>query len=551
MRLAPVLVLHLPEVSLLPPHLPPLKASTNLWVLERNARTTTRSQSSFTPSRQSRVVESDTSTDDDDEQLVSRGKHHDYLEIGEAETSNDERMHSSPIKKARTNKVAKEEPIIEFSDDSEDDKPVSVEPRRIRRAFIVENTDDDESDEVLAPLSTPRKRTRDDVQREEAELAEDLENLRSSPIRMSPIQTKASSRQSALEKLKSRRASLQNPSSSRAHRNVIVDSDDEVANEFRPSFLAVNALDLDEPFEVSDTNEDGDGDEQHETTAREIFSENENDQEFLASDDEDDELGVPVELPFEFSALARMKTNQAFEIVVEWMVQKKINPAFDRDAPKYVTAFGRVEDEAKILVGSKFVSSVWKPGFTTALYARPEISVWEEDHALHVNCEACNRTNHPATFKIRFSGKPYEARTLEELEQDSDEDDSDDVDNDDDDDDATAEQGEIYDSNGALVAPASRVFSLGRFCMANAKTAHTLHHWKIHLMSWVVDHLRVKMGELTADKIVERDGWKDSRRRKDADRIVAEMARDGTIKSLYSEYKDEIDEARNAKVCLD
>jgi hypothetical protein len=416
--------------------------------------------------------------------------------------------------------------------------------------MVVKDTtdDDDASDdeiEVHAPTLTPRKRKRDDAMREEAELAEDLENLRSSPVRTTPLKSKLSSRQSALDKLKSRRASIHKSSSARTHRNVIIDSDDEDAEDNFTSSLAVRGLDPEEPFEVSDDSENED--EDYETTAREVFNETANDQEFLASSNSEDELGVPAELPFEFSALARMKPKQAFEIVVEWMVQKKINPAFDRDAAKYVSAFRRIEDEAVGLVGSKFVSAVWTPEFTLSLRARPEIAIWQEEHALLKNCEACNRTSHPATFRIQFSGKPYDSHTLEEVEQDTDGDDSEEAE---DDDDSAAEQGEVYDSNGALIAPAGKVYSLGRFCMANAKTAHTLHHWKVHLSSWVVDHLREKMGELTPAKIVERDGWKVGKRRKDADRIVAEMDRDGTIKSLYKEYKSEIDAARDSKVSL-
>jgi hypothetical protein len=61
-----------------------------------------------------------------------------------------------------------------------------------------------------------------------------------------------------------------------------------------------------------------------------------------------------------------------------------------------------------------------------------------------------------------------------------------------------------------------------------------------------VDHLRT-IGELTAEKIVERDGWKDEKRRKDADRIADEMVQDGTVDKLHSEYTTEVGAARESK----
>lgn len=89
-----------------------------------------------------------------------------------------------------------------------------------------------------------------------------------------------------------------------------------------------------------------------------------------------------------------------------------------------------------------------------------------------------------------------------------------------------------------------------RDCMRNARTAHAFAHWKYHLNDWVVDHLKDRR-ELTSGKIVTRDGWSTKKRRKDAERIVDEMETEGEIKSLYKDFRLEIDTAQMANnVCL-
>jgi hypothetical protein len=43
-----------------------------------------------------------------------------------------------------------------------------------------------------------------------------------------------------------------------------------------------------------------------------------------------------------------------------------------------------------------------------------------------IKCDACGRTNHPATFEVQFAGKAYHKDTLDEVDNDhgDDEDDS-------------------------------------------------------------------------------------------------------------------------------
>lgn len=160
-------------------------------------------------------------------------------------------------------------------------------------------------------------------------------------------------------------------------------------------------------------------------------AENSEDEDFI--DDDDDTLGVPDEalhlIPLEFTRASRKPLKDHFKDAVEWLVHRKINPGFDRDNEVYVTAWRRLSDEVTGLANSKFISSVWKPDFYKALKARPYIEQLElgPGHlAVEMeHCQACGRSGHPATWSIQFMGKPYNPKTLDEVESDSEDEDED------------------------------------------------------------------------------------------------------------------------------
>jgi len=250
---------------------------------------------------------------------------------------------------------------------------------------------------------------------------------------------------------------------------------------------------------------------------------------------EDDTLGVPVELPFEFSQYASMKASDLFRYAVEWMVQKKINPAFAMEDELYQLAFRRLDDAVQGLGNSKYQSSAWVPEFLTSLRARPEISSHQfmNDGMLRDHCDACNRSNHPATWEVQFNGNSYDKETLEE-HSDGEEESDDDGD-------------EEESGRPNTLPPAGKRYFLGRFCMQNAKTAHALAHWRFHLNEWVVDYL-VEEDYCTPEKIVERDRWSTKKRRHYANKIVDKMVEDGEIKRLHRDFKNEIEDALERQV---
>jgi hypothetical protein len=178
--------------------------------------------------------------------------------------------------------------------------------------------------------------------------------------------------------------------------------------------------------------------------------------------DEDGELGAPAELarlPFEFSRHRYKRLRDHFKDVVEWMVHNKLNPAFPRDDELYEVAFKKVRDEVMGVAGSQLVSAVWNIDFKRALEARPQIEVSGYPISDGHPCDACNRSGHPASYDIRFDGKPY---MLENLEPVTDSDDSED--GEDADEDSMEGQGSgNVDRDGHQIPDASKHFYLGRY----------------------------------------------------------------------------------------
>lgn len=252
-------------------------------------------------------------------------------------------------------------------------------------------------------------------------------------------------------------------------------------------------------------------------------------------DEDDDTIGVPEEalyqIPLEFTRAARKPLKAHFKDAVEWLVHRRINPAFERDDEVYKTAWTRLNDEVIGLAQSKFISSVWRPDFYRVLRARPYIEQTELG-AGHLGtefekCQACGRSNHPATWAISFKGKPYDSYTLDELENDT---------TTDSDDEEDSEQQPDIDANGNSLPPEDKEFFVGTTCNSNAETAHNLLHWKPALRDWVNNSLQ-REGWLAPEKLAEQDGMKPKKRRKLADGIVEDWDERGIVKRLFEDFK--------------
>lgn len=211
-------------------------------------------------------------------------------------------------------------------------------------------------------------------------------------------------------------------------------------------------------------NGDDDSDVESEINADEDLDQD--DASFVDADD-DDTMGVPAaNMPFEFSRHRTKQPRQCFRDVVEWMVHNKLNPAFERHDDIYQFAFRKLDDEVVGRAGSQLISSVWDSDFCKTLRARPYIDVTSFPASELYSCDACNRTNHPASSDIRLFGEPYSEETLEPLfeSDDDDEEEEDDEGDDDDDDDDSQNNGNRRDRDrdGNLLPPEERHFYLGK-----------------------------------------------------------------------------------------
>ena len=264
--------------------------------------------------------------------------------------------------------------------------------------------------------------------------------------------------------------------------------------------------------------------------------------DFLSEDD-----GVPFgaptglhEMPLEFTRHAHKTPKEYFKHVVEWMVHNKLNPAFQREDPLYRMAYNKVDDLVKGFAGSKFLSAAWTPDFSKAIKARPVlIATARTSNPFDSGCQACSRTSHPATFRIEFSGKAYDPKTLDEIWDDEKCDG----------DEYGKDEGEEGDSRGSIPI-AEKQFLVGKYCKQNAVIGHSLLHWRWHLNDWVVDWLKNE-GYTNSDKVIERENWTTKERTKYANKIVDKMETTGEIGHLHRDFKSILDEAANYKVCTD
>ena len=430
---------------------------------------------------------------------------------------------------------------------SEDDLQIIEPPKRNARSSktqqpteVVEDYDDDESEEESVAPRTPgrrlQRRGRQMTQQEKEDLDEDMDFIGPS----SDIDDDRGPRDSQTLKKNARLQALERLKQVRSSQKFGLPDIQENEED--------DAEDQQELDELYDNSEESP--EPPPTSSRAMFAADEYDEDFI-EEGEDDTLGVPDGIPLAFTRYASMKAKDLWKFAIEWLVQKKINPAFAMDDEIYTLTFQKLDDEVAGLVGSKFESSAWRGEFTIALRSRPEIAYNTIDrntaeHAYRDKCDACNRSGHPATREVQFQGKPYNRQTLDEVTRN-------DSDSDDDDDDSgsdsageTADDRPAYDASGREVPPANKTWYVGKFCMSNARTAHSLHHWRYHLYEWVKIWIDGN-GYSSVKELKKRDKMSTKKRRKYANKIVDRMVDEGVVKKLWKEFRGTIDDAANAK----
>ncbi|KAE8551992.1 hypothetical protein EYB25_005883 [Talaromyces marneffei] len=427
-------------------------------------------------------------------------------------------------KKRKQNDQPNHEQVDE-GEDSDDDIIAPTPSRRSSRKSPQKSVDTG-SEELP---KTPRKYS----QQDELDLEEDLEDLRDTVVREkrtrgSAVNSARSNRQKHLEMLRRRRAGEKDISEEED------EDEQEDEEESQPHYASTAGMNWDDYSRIRD---DSDSD------AASIIEANED----LDADDssfveDDGELGVPVNVPFEFSRHRTKTTRDCFRDVVEWMVHSKLNPAFHRNDDVYKFAFIKMSDEVVGRAGSQLISTVWNADFVNTLRARPHLDVTayplDEGH----KCDACNRSKHPASSDLKFTGKPYSEETLEPLyesdDSDSDGSDTSDVDG----------NSHDRDRDGHILPSEDRHYYLGRTCKSNAVLTHTLIHWRFHLYEWVVDYLNHKEELLSnPQKSLEREKMSAKKRTKYANHVVDQMDEDGEVQRLWTDFHQTIRTVREMK----
>ncbi|CAK7227965.1 hypothetical protein SBRCBS47491_006744 [Sporothrix bragantina] len=308
----------------------------------------------------------------------------------------------------------------------------------------------------------------------------------------------------------------------------------------------------DDGYGVLSGGEDGDGGEQDEEAEDMADFIDDSHTGLIGAPDsltaEDEQAMLRREIPLQFTFQAHKPLKSHFKDAVEWLVHRRVNPggAFaESDDELYRVAWDRLDREVGGLAQSRFISSVWTPEFYSTLRARPYMDSFNirpsggSKNAIVIPgmdenvCHACGRTNHPASYRVMFSGKAYDSKTLDDIEEaDSDNEDDEDEDND----------YESVDMNGNALPPTSKQWYVGAVCHSNAETAHDLLHWRRALKDWVEEKLK-------ADKLLDQlDGrkkkMKTRKRRAFANKIVDDWEANGTVTSLFRDFSKMLEGAQ-------
>jgi hypothetical protein len=439
-------------------------------------------------------------------------------------------------------------------DDDDDDDPLPPSSLRRRRAAVIDLDSDDGDDDMPmakrrkpSSLSSNSQSSNSSAKKaRRAPSKKSYELGRSAQASSSPTKPRGhrTEKQKKMELLRRRRAGekIDNLTSSESSddnkKRGIYDSDDDDEFEVLREFEDDEEPDEQEQAEEtpSSSKKKPRGSVKKKSQGNSGGGNGEDLEDFVVEDD-DAPLGAPayLDIPLEFTSQAHKPLKDQFPFVVEWLVHNKINPAFDRRDALYNNAWRKLDDEVRGLAQSKFTSSAWKLEFYRTLKGRPRIESFEMDLSdpdKYMTCEACGRSGHPSSFRLKFEGRPYRKDTLEEIETDSETDS-----------DNPSDDHESVDSQDNPLAPASKQWVVGSVCCSNAETAHSLIHWKHALKEWVEDRLKSD-GWMKASKLKEREKMKPKKRRNLANKIVDQWKEADIVTALYGDFKANLEDAR-------
>lgn len=482
--------------------------------------------------------------------------------VGSAETSGDEEevLFTRPQTNRRAPRPSRRDDPFVVSDDDEDHFEVKSKVRSRRQGagndFVV-NDDEVEflSSEQDEPVYKPTRRNskgkrRNRSRREQDELDDDLQNLQDSDqgdvvetqrTRGGPVTTQRDRNREHFDLLKRRRAGEAIPR--------ISDSDDDG----QPSYEEDEEVDLDHITTVPSSSKDyfnilrdssSAEDEEDNYFGQDVSvlgeeGYDDDDDDFIVDDESQPSRHVTAGIPLAFTSFVSRKPRELFIHIIEWLIKNKIAPAFSRDDELYALSWGKINDQIRGQAGSRLISSAWVEDFKWAILARPHMEVHlvtEGPDEMFLDCDACNRTNHPARYEFKFSGQAYHKDTLEPIDDEDDDEDSNAGAN-------NADDTASYDQQGHLLPSTHRTYNLGRFCAANAEMGHKLTHWKYNLNQSLMEYLE-EQGVLSAEAIVARDKLNKKKREKEAENIVDQMQETGMVDQLWRGLQNDLEDAR-------
>ncbi|PQE12135.1 transcription factor iiic protein [Rutstroemia sp. NJR-2017a BVV2] len=430
------------------------------------------------------------------------------------------------------------EPRIE---DDSDEEPLTSPMKRRRPIFVSDVEDDDDKSELPAKKIRPTLESSDEdlpsVSRISVVIPSSSDSstqIKQHVRRRSPKKHRTA-KQKQLEILKRKRAGESNPMLTES------ESDEEVRGIYDSGSDALSTFEDEEEEEEEEEQEVEEARKRRTPKKSTMENQDEYDSDFV-DDDDDGLIGVPdhAMIPLEFTAAAHKPLKEHFSEAVEWCVQTKINPGYNKALqPIYTRAWNKLDDAYSGLTHSKFVSSGWTREFTKALYARPQFSARRLEPGEGIDllgeakCEACNRRKHVPTWGIQLMRSAYHKDSLAEVEKDSE--DSDDDGND----------GQSMNSRDEPIPSQSKEFLVGVVCKENAENAHTLIHMKYALNQWVIDSLESE-GHLTIERLAKRDKMSAKKRQKEVNAIVDHWKEENEIKELYNIWKTQLETAQNA-----
>lgn len=200
-------------------------------------------------------------------------------------------------------------------------------------------------------------------------------------------------------------------------------------------------------------------------------------------DEDDDEYAGEIIYPEDESIAIEhhFTMKQAFSVYIQYLASCQLDEHFVDQLKHHQESIGYFEPARKKIEHSIVdrrdlivQSSAWQTQFFEDLKYFP---TYDSNHTISAKtCEACCRSNHPATYVVHFNGKRYDSETLWKTKSNT------------------------IDEFDEICEPSH--YDLGCFCHKRTWLYHRLHHSKFKLIQAVKRKISPMQGKLSAEEII-------------------------------------------------